>query len=243
MEQLKKFLSDIGFRKNEIDIYTALLMNGTSSVLQIAKITHMHRSNIYDSLRVLVRQGLVYTVNNPTRLFEARDPKSLVHYLKRREIELHDLLKHYENPRTKFRDMSLVRVSQGTLALREAVHSLLEGGKEICVFGVSGRAPEIIGPMLQDFHKERAHRKILMRHIYNTQGAERVKYLNTLKYTEARILPAKYDSAATTSISGDKVVIFLWDNDITVIEMNDPEIARTYANYFEILWHKAKVVE
>lgn len=243
MEDLKQFLESIGFRKNESEVYVVLLQNGTSSVLDIAKATHLHRSNIYDCLRRLVQEGLVYTISTPTRLFAAREPKSLLNYFQRKQTQLTDLVANYSNLKQKPRDMSLVKVSQGMFSLREAVNSLLGTGQNIDTFGIPMKAPELIGPMLKEFHKERAKRKIIMRHIYNTDGIERAKYLNSLPYTEARILPKKFDSQANTTVSGDRATIFLWDKNITIIEMNDIEIAKTYQNYFEILWSKAKVVK
>ena len=81
-----------------------------------------------------------------------------------------------------------------------------------------------------------------MKHIYNASAIDRVKFLNKMKYTEARILPKEYDTDANTIISDDKIVIFIWDKEITVIEMQDTEIAKTYKNYFEILWKKAKII-
>jgi hypothetical protein len=60
--------------------------------------------------------------------------------------------------------------------------------------------------------------------------------------TEARILTKKYDSNATTVICGSKLAIFLWDKDITVIEIINEEISNSFKNYFEILWKDAKKV-
>ena len=79
-----------------------------------------------------------------------------------------------------------------------------------------------------------------MKHIYNSGSDERVKYLNKFKYTEAKVLPKKYDSYATTIVSGNEVTIFLWEDEIKVIEINEENMAKPYAHYFEILWEKAQ---
>ena len=134
------------------------------------------------------------------------------------------------------------KISKGIFALRETVSELFSTKETFDVFGIPGKAPEIIGPMLKKFHDKRIKNKVMMRHIYNASAIERVKFLNKMKYTEARILPEKFDSNATTNIVGDKVVIFLWEDEVTVIEMTDKEIAKTYKNYFEILWSKARIV-
>jgi sugar-specific transcriptional regulator TrmB len=239
MKTLNEFLSQIGFNKNEIIIYETLLELGTSSVQEISKKTKIHRTNIYDALNKLVDNGIVYEINEEKKMFSPRPLKSLREFLKYKEAELDNLIKDFEKKISKKEEPYVIKYSKGVFALRSVVESLLEG-KSIELYGIPGKAPDIIGPMLKKFHKNRIRKKILMRHIYNATAIDRVKFLNKMKYTEARILPKQYDTSATTIISGDKIAIFLWDKDITVIEMYDKEIAKTYKNYFEILWKKAK---
>lgn len=242
MIDIKQFLSLIGFNKNEAIIYETLLELGTSSVHEISEKTKIHRTNIYDALKKLFDKGLVLEINAEKKLFSARPIKSLKDYFKFKEDELDELIKEYENKTIKKQEEYKFKISQGTFALREAVLGLLEPNKPIDVFGIPPKAPEIMGLMLKGFHKSRIKRKIFMRHIYNSSAIERVKYLNkNIKMTEARILPKKYDSNATTCITGNNIVIFLWEEkDVTVLEIKDVEIAKAYKNYFEILWDKAK---
>ena len=242
MENIKKFLESMGFGKNETEVYTILVEIGTASVLKISKHTTIHRSNIYDALRTLVQKGLVYEIDQATRLFSARPPNSLLYYLKLKETELQEAIKNYEKNRTiKKEDSSKARITQGHFALREAIHALLEMGKPINVYGIPDRAAEEIGPMLKEFHAERIKKGILMRHIYNSNAVKRIEYLNKMKHTEARVLSKKYDSDATTIISGNKVIIVLWEDNINIIEINDEKLASPYENYFDILWKRAKV--
>ncbi len=241
---IREFLTGIGFGKNEAEVYASLIEIGeAASVLEISKKTKIHRSNIYDALRTLVQEGLVFEINKETKLFEARPPRSLLNYLQRRQLELNEIVTDFESRLSTKKHSELAKVSKGVFALREAVKSLIDNDEPIDLFGIPGKAPEIIGPMLKDFHKERIQKKINMRHIYNMSAIERVKWLNKLNYTEARILPAKYDSNVTTIVTGDKVIIFLWDNEISVVEMIDSDIAQTYKNYFELIWQKAKSPE
>jgi sugar-specific transcriptional regulator TrmB len=242
MEKIIDFLYLIGFGKNEALVYETLLEIGTSSVHDISNRTKLYRSNIYDSLKKLLDKGLVFEINSPTKLFSARPIESLRDYLKFREAELDELIKSFEFKSKNNNIENKFKVSKGVFALREAINNLLNYNETIKVYGIPVKAPEIIGPMLKKFHNTRIRKKILMLHIYNALAIDRVNFLNKMKFTEARILPEKFDSNATTCVCGNKVVIFLWEKDITVIEMEDSEISKTYKNYFEILWKKAKVV-
>ncbi|MEN9626165.1 MAG: hypothetical protein RL557_493 [archaeon] len=243
MDTLKEFLKEIGFGKNEAEVYTALVEIGdVASVLDLSKKTKIHRSNIYDALRRLVEEGFIFEINKEKKMFKAREPRSLIHFVKRKEMELQDLIKDFESKKTFKKDNELVKFSKGIFALREAIESLLSSSEPVDVFGIPPQASDIIGPMLKDFHKERIGRKIRMRHIYNASAIKRVKWLNSLNYTEARILPKKYDSNVTTNVQGDKVMIFVWGDQIEVIEIVNEEIAKTYQNYFNILWTKSKPI-
>lgn len=242
MDKLNEFLVSIGFKENETRVYSILLESGISSVLDISKKTNMHRSNVYDSLRSLVQKGLVYEVEDEKKMFYARPLSSLLIYIKEKDLELNELIKEQENKISKKPFETKTRISKGVFAMRESIYNLLETNAPISVYGIPDKAPEMIGPILNEFHKKRVKLKVLMRHIYNSNAMERVSYLNKMAYTEARILPSKYNTIATTIISGDKVKIILWEDEITVIEIIDNDIAKSYQNYFEILWKKARVV-
>ncbi len=240
MEKIKELLASIGLGKNEAEIYTALMEMGTSSVLNISKKTKIHRSNIYDALRNLLERGFIYEIDSETKLFSAKPPESILNYLKQKELELNELIKEHQLRIHSNKNESKVRVSKGLYAFKEGIYRLLETGQPIRVYGIPNDASERLGPILKEFHAERIKKKILMQQIYNSGAVERVKYLNKMKFTEARVLPAKYDSFATTNITGDRTMILLWDNGMTVIEITDESMARPYKNYFDILWSKAK---
>jgi sugar-specific transcriptional regulator TrmB len=241
VENLKEFLGNIGMGKNESEIYCALVTQGTMSVLEISKTTKIHRSNVYDALATLMNAGLIIeSEESKKRLFIARPPSVLAGYLKQKQTELVELIKHIIVKPTKYEE-NRVLLSKGRLAVREAIHGLLDSGKTICVYGIPSDAPEIIGSILTEFHKERIKKKILMRHIYNSEGAARARFLNKMKYTEARVLPSKYDSATTTNIVEGKVVLISWTRDLTVIEIRDSDVANSYRVYFELLWKMSKL--
>jgi len=248
MEDIKEFLKSIGLGKNEAEIYCCLVKRGISSVLGLSKETKIHRSNIYEALRNLLKNGLIYELTkDKKRFFYARPPSSLLDYLKNREIELKSIVERLETEHAKHHEESSVRISKGKFALREALMSLLECNEPISVYGIPQRAPTIIGPIIDNFHKKRIQMKIPMRHIYNKaekNGEDRIKILNQMNHTEAKHLPVKYDSPVSTNICGNQVILFIWhdDGDTTIIEIKNQDVAKAYQNYFEILWRSARFI-
>jgi len=246
MEDIKEFLKSIGLGKNEAEIYCCLVKRGISSVLGISKETKIHRSNIYEALRNLLKKGLIYEVTkDKKKFFYARPPASLFDYLKNRELELQSVIERLESEHAKHHEESSIRISKGKFALREAIMGLLGIEQPIAVYGIPQKAPEILGPMLKEFHPARIKKGLLMRHIYNkgdvSNGEDRIKILNEMEHTEAKHLPSKYDSMVSTLICGTTVLLLIWhEEDITVIEIKNEDVAKSYQNYFEILWKSAK---
>jgi sugar-specific transcriptional regulator TrmB len=92
MQDIKEFLRSIGIGKNEAEIYVSLVKEGAMTVLEISKITKIHRSNIYEAIDNLIKQGIVWEAHHSQKkVFCARPPLSLVEYLKQKEVELQEI--------------------------------------------------------------------------------------------------------------------------------------------------------
>jgi hypothetical protein len=79
-----------------------------------------------------------------------------------------------------------------------------------------------------------------MKHIYNEDAKERIKYLNKIPLTEARYLPKEFNSPVSTEICGDEVMFVLWKASPIIVHIKSREIASFYKKYFEILWGISK---
>ena len=69
---------------------------------------------------------------------------------------------------------------------------------------------------------------------------ERVKELNKLKNTEAKVLPKEFTSNSSTNIYGDKVSIIMWGSSPFGILIKSKEIAEAQKKHFNLLWAIAK---
>lgn len=242
-EKVSEILKSIGLNKNEIVIYLDLIRHKSSPALEISRRTKIHRSNVYDSLRELTEKGFVkeYTENNK-KMFQALEPSKISNYLEQKKKELDSIvpeLNKYLVPEDKEGAVSL---SEGAFAAREALYDLLNLNSDILVYGASQASVDTFGfGFLEEFHKERAKRKIKMLHIYNKDAMERIKYLNKKKrITEARYLSEKFSTNAATVICGNTVLFLVFGKPVFVIKLVNNEISNAYRNYFNILWAKAK---
>ena len=209
---------------------------------EISKNSKLHRANVYDSIEKLKKKGLVnYIKKNNKTHYQASDPNSFLNLLKEKELAFKGILPQLKLNYKLSSQKSSVEIYEGVAAIRNLMKHYLEKKEDIYDYGVPKIAVQLIGKFSQDYiHKQRAKQKQWMYHIYNSDAKERIKYLNTIPYTKAKYLPQEYDSPVTTRICGNEVSITHYsENPITIIIRNK-QMAKSYKNYFKILWKKAK---
>ena len=147
-----------------------------------------------------------------------------------------EIEKRYNSPSEK----SEIVMSEGLSSIKAIISNLLEINQPIYTYGIPKEVPEILGGFLQDFHKNRIKKKIPIYHIYNLDASERMNKLNKMPYTQAKHLPSLYNTKIDTTICGDHVYLWIWESPYTSITIKNKDIAKTYQNYFDILWKEAK---
>lgn len=237
---VEDILLELGFSKNEAKVYTALLRLGSSTATEISKQSKLHRTNVYDALERLVEKGLVsHILKDEIKYFEAADPETLMGILKEKEIQLREILPRLLLDK-KLATKTKAHISEGLSAVKAVLNNFLEYKKPILVYGIPKEAIGLMHSFIIHYHKRRIEKKIPMKHIYNVDAQDRIEYLNTLPYTEAKYLPKEYNSPVSTNVCGAEVVLILWSKVPLVIQIESKEIADSYEKYFELLWGIAK---
>ena len=242
MVDQEQILTNLGLSKNEAKIYLELLNLGQTTAVEIAKKAKLHRTNVYDALERLIEKGVVaYVSKENTKYYEASNPENLMNLLKAKETELKTALPTFALNYNLAKKATTVHVSEGVQALRNSLNFFLDIGMPLYVFGVPKQAIEMIGRgFLLDYHKRRIKKKMIMNHIYNEDAKDRIQYLNTLPYTEARYLDKQYNSLIATHICGSHVAMYLYVKNPMVIHIENQDIADAYKRYFDIFWELAK---
>ena len=224
---------DIGLSKNEAKIYLALSELGSTTIGDIAKNSKIHRSNVYDAIEGLVQKGLAsFILKDKVKYYQATEKEEKVKNLLPR-LELLQSLSH---------EKSEASIQVGLAASRRALDSFLKYNSEILVMGAPSGLGKLIGPFLQNYHKRRTDRKIVMKHISNTDSFDRIKVLKSLKYTEVRVLPSEYDNPVTTFIVGPEVTFIQFIENPVIITIKNKSMADGYRKYFYYMWKNAKPV-
>ena len=241
----EEVLESIGFSKNEAKIYLALLELGSATGGEVSKISKVHRTNVYDALAGLVKKGVVaHVIKDGTTYYEPADPQNLMNVLKEKEDTLQKIIPELKLSKKMAPKKSDVHIFEGLRAIKDILNSFLEIKEERLVYGAPKVASKRLGPFLEMYHTERVKKKQRMLHIYNEDAIERIKYLNTIPFTEARYLPKEYDSPVATTICGNQVVLMLWpetqEEEPIAIQIINDKIAQAYKRYFYLMWKIAK---
>ncbi len=238
----EEVLKEIGFSKNQAKVYLALLDLGSATANRIADKSKVHRTNVYDTLKGLIKKGLVtYVFKDKIRYYQATDPKNLINLLKEKELHLLEILPQLSLTNKMTKTKPRAKIYEGMAAFKLFCYDILKYKDEITIFGIPKRVPNLVKHWIDNYHREHARQKILMTHIYNSGAKERIKYLNTLPYCRARSLPKQYDSPVSTFVCGDEVVLVMWDIDpLLFVRINNRALADSYKKYFSLMWKIAK---
>lgn len=241
MEKTEEILIELGLSKNESRVYLSLLEIGQTNVTKLAHQCKIHRANVYDSLNKLIEKGLVnYIEKDKSKFFESAAPKHLMLILKDKENKLNQIIPQLNLIRKLSHSTGRAHVFEGVNSFVNLLYDFLEFKEEIISYGIPKIAPEIMKTKMPHFHKERLKRKIFMKHLYNHNAGKRIDTLNKMQLTEARYLPASFDSDVSTNICGDNVVIVLWGKPVTVVQIENKAMADSYKKYFQLLWDTAR---
>jgi len=243
-DDISDVLESIGLNKNEVIVYLDLIRVGKSSVIDIAKRTKIHRSNTYDILEKLLKKGIVdQSIDNEKKFFYPIDPKDFLDYHKQKEIELLRIIPEIEKIQNKPREEMRVTTSEGLNSVKSIILHLLDDKEIIYKYGTSHHILNTLGEgFVNEFHRIRIKKEIPLKRIFNIKSINRARELSTMPYTEVRYIPS-FKSNISTSITGNRVVIIIFEMPVTAIVIESKSVADAYRNDFNLIWEEALSLE
>jgi sugar-specific transcriptional regulator TrmB len=240
-EQIRETLKKIGFGHNESKIYITLIKLGPSMAGRIAKESNIDRSACYDSLKALLKKGLVsYVIEANRKKFAASNPHRLKEYLKEKEDLVETILPNLAEMFKSKEEKSQVSMFKGLKGMKTVFEDILHSakGEENLVIDSSGKFGEKMPFYLPHFSKALEKNKIKVRHIVRRDKA---KELHPSKTTELRFFPRIVgEQTITTNIYADKIALILWTDVPEAVIIKNRAAAEAYRSYFEILWKTSR---
>lgn len=247
-------LKEIGLNEYEVKAYMALIRYGTQTGKDVAKHSEVPPTRVFDTLRSLADKGLVSIVKEKPMLFKAIEPedgvKTLfekkIDSLKSLEKEVISSLKEVERkPIEKPKIEEKVTVLLGFQKMYEySLKKIEKAEKQVLIFSVGEEIPYSM--------------KIAIRRL--TKRVSDVRFIAT-KYDEENMHVLKEFSTFGWKMkhypSTGEYTFMVTDKKIVMINVRDPnrpedrisiffenpELAKSLAEYFDALWNKSKVIK
>lgn len=240
-----EILRKIGLSEGEIKVYRAVLEIGLSPINKIHEKTGIERRNIYDILNKLIEKGLIsYIDENKKRTFQITNPNKLISYLEERKKELDHskelIEKEIPSIMEKFQSKKYetkAEVFRGIEGIKAIFEDTLNYSETYWIGG--GRyLPKMYPEWFFGWTKKRTQKKVkwkyLMRH-------ELKKEYKPLPLEEIKFLPVEFSGSPTvTAVYGNKVVQFIFGEELFAFAIDSKELAENYKKYFDYLWKIAK---
>ena len=238
-ENTREILKKIGLGHNESKIYLTLIRLGPSMAGKVAKEANIDRSACYDSLKALLKKGLVsYAIEANRKKFAAANPEKLKDYLADKQELVNDILPDLKQMFTAKEEKSQVHMYKGYKGLKTVFEDILREAKnsENLVIDSCGEFMERMPYYAPHFIKGLEKNKVKVRHIVRSD-----KKIHPSKTTEVRYFSRNMkQTIITTNIYSGKVALLLWSDVPEAVIIENKTAYEAYRDYFEILWKTAR---
>jgi sugar-specific transcriptional regulator TrmB len=230
-------LLHIGLTKTEAKIYLMLVDITKAQAGVLSRKTGIHRRSIYDALDRLIEKGLVsYIVENDKRFYMASNPKRIQEMIDTQRNEIHSIMPTLLAKFAEHKGKQETLFFRGKEGIKEVFEDQIRVGKDVYIIGATPTAREQLKYYLPHYTNKRIENKIKLHAIYAGE-----KHKSPVPLSSVRYLPKSFQTLVSTNIYGDTAAIILWlPHDPVAILIKQPDIAKTFKNYFDMLWKIAK---
>ena len=229
-------LLHIGLTKTEAKIYAMLLDLGKAQAGVLSRKTGIHRRSIYDALDRLIEKGLVsYIVENGTRWYIPSDPQRVEEIISFQKEQIDHLFPILAAKYQEQKEKQETLFYRGLEGIKTVFEDQIYEGKDVYIIGASHNAKELLKFYIPHYTNKRVKKKIKLHALYAGK-----KHDSPVPLAEVRYLPESFASLVSTNVYGNKVAIILWIHDPVAIVIQQPDIAKAFKRYFEMLWALGK---
>lgn len=235
MKDLSEVLKELGFEDREAKIYLLLLKEGDLAALQLARLSQIDRTTIYDILEKLSNKGIVSVyLENKTKKFKALTPEKLLVYFKEKYSSLERIIPELNKITSYEKDKTTCELFTGKEGLKSVLKDLISIRKDYKVIGIKKEYEEILG-----YFNEQGVLKFDEFNVKEKAIVEKGTEFKKLKKGDYKYIDEKL-SPVTTLIYNDTVVFFLWTEPYFAFRIINKTFRKAQEEYFGLLWKIAK---
>lgn len=233
-------LKELGFTKNESKIYLALLKNGALNPTELAKITGLHRSYIYDATEKLMERGTINSILiNNKKHYQAVGLNVLRENFELKLKSIDEIIPKLASLSKISKEETHIELHKGERIYKTLIKDLvanIKKGDVVYLMNIDEEILEKVEPIYLKQYFTIIKEKGVKEQIIISSGGKKFKEAG-LKY---KTLEQKYLGESGTVIHNEKVYLFIFGEPNYLIVIKNKKIANTYRNNFELLWEKAE---
>jgi len=220
-----EILSSIGLNKTEIEVYNALLNNGRQSVADLTKKTTINRTNLYNILDKLEKNGLVQSkINKNKTYFEITHPHKLEDLLAEKELKLKqskDLLSVNIDQIISHYNLTIgkpgIKIFEGKEAIKRILADNLTSKTEILMYVDLNAVEKYAHKEAEIYAKDRIYAGIKTRFLTKDSSFSRDWNVYYKKKYGHELTQGRFLNYETT---GHETVLYIHDNKISFLILN-----------------------
>jgi predicted transcriptional regulator len=240
---IKPLLKRVGLDDKETEIYLTLLSLKAAPASDIAKQAKQSRTHAYVILRELEKKGLVSeSRQNGSLQFVAEPPERLVSYLKDRETEYRELQSLVEGALPVLSSLTTSYVGAPRITVLKGLEGMKQVYRDILTQKFAGiynaqTSLDAFGDNIVTmlFGKDaKLHGRDLI--VQNEAATQYLRDLPSDSDYSIRLLPKDVSFDTDTIVYGDNVALFSYDDERTIIRIENRKIADSFRSWFEVMW-------
>jgi sugar-specific transcriptional regulator TrmB len=232
-------LEGIGLSKGEVSIFVKLVELGESKAGTIISKSGVQSSGVYNAINALIDKGLVsFIMKNRIKYYKAADPKTILDYIEAKKREYLKLL-----PELQFRQKKEIEDGteffKGYNGIKTLVFELMTYAKKGDIYRYI--APEAKYYRISTDKVYSAEKQIRKEIHLRTRGLYHISAKHLTRPTKTSIKKyTEFILPPNTLILNNKVAIISWEGEPFGILIHSEKIYKTYVDFFDNLWSKAK---
>ena len=233
-----------GLTEKETQVYETLLYLGTASILKIAEHSGLKRPTVYLQIDELKKKGLVIQVPQGNKvLYKAVDPARLEELAKEQLEAVQETMPKLQHLKERQAGRPKFTLLEGKAGL-ETIYKELLNAPDIYFWAKLEAVSGMFADTFEKIGRNAKQKKIPVREIINDTPNDKKSSRQFAKWAgkqySARIAPQS-GIENDNVIYGNVLAIFrLEANNMYVIRIEDPSVAKTYKAVFEMSWKAAK---
>ena len=237
-------LEELGLTRNEARIYVTLLSEGECGVGRIAMKSGVHRRNVYDSLRRLVEEGLVYeSLSKKERVYQAAPPETLSDILEQRRLGLSRMMPALEALYRGGSERQQVCIYRGAEGWKNYMRDMLRNSTEAHFIAAKGGwLDQRVQHFFPYFDAEAKKRNMRFFHLFDHEVKDQFPQVLPHVGTDYKFLPKGFSTNSAIDIFDDQVTLIpdmklgALGDEIRLVVIVDRAVADTFRSWFQLMW-------